>query len=154
MKSDIEHARSWLLKAQSNFANARLVLDQGDAYDTACFHAQQAAEKCLKAVLAANGREILRIHDLVALRDEIRKDHPGWALAEPDLETLNRYAVRMRYDLDFWPETTEAAAALELAERVREAVSLILPAEALAEPPAPAPPEAPVEQNGGETEPI
>lgn len=41
-------ARGWILKGDSDFATARLVLQGDGPFDTACFHAQQAAEKYLK----------------------------------------------------------------------------------------------------------
>ncbi|MFA5343953.1 MAG: HEPN domain-containing protein [Kiritimatiellia bacterium] len=37
-------------KGDSDLANARMCVDAGRALDTACFHAQQAAEKYLKAL--------------------------------------------------------------------------------------------------------
>jgi HEPN domain-containing protein len=36
-------------------------------YDAVCFHAQQTAEKYLKALLQENGKTIPRIHNLVDL---------------------------------------------------------------------------------------
>jgi len=36
----------------------------------------------------------------------------------------------LRYDFDFWPERETAQQALELAEKVRDAVLAILPKEA------------------------
>jgi HEPN domain-containing protein len=45
MADRISHARGWLLKAESDLSAARRVLDgEGRPFDTACFHAQQAAE--------------------------------------------------------------------------------------------------------------
>jgi HEPN domain-containing protein len=67
MKSDRDVARAWLLKADSDLANAELCLAAGKALDTACFHCQQAAEKALKAYLIAKNVEFPFVHDLKRL---------------------------------------------------------------------------------------
>jgi len=56
-KTPLDLATTLLRKADSDLRSARLLLD-ADEIDTACFHIQQAAEECLKAVpatQAANG---------------------------------------------------------------------------------------------------
>jgi HEPN domain-containing protein len=60
-------AKGWLQKADSDLATAQLVLSSDGPYDTACYHAQQAIEKCLKAILAYNGVSIPRTHNLEEL---------------------------------------------------------------------------------------
>lgn len=61
------------------------------------FHAQQAAEKAIKAVLSRYGVEFRRTHDLIALLDLLQDN----ALAAPPhadwLDELNPYAVEARY---------------------------------------------------------
>jgi HEPN domain-containing protein len=52
MKTPRDHAASLMLKASHDLIAARAILSASDAFDTACFHAQQAVEKSLKAVLA------------------------------------------------------------------------------------------------------
>jgi HEPN domain-containing protein len=47
-------------------AAARVLFDAG-LTDGACFHSQQAAEKCLKALLEEQGQHVPRTHDLDAL---------------------------------------------------------------------------------------
>jgi HEPN domain-containing protein len=53
MKGKAELVRGWLRKAFSDLAALDASL-QADALDAACFHAQQAAEKFLKAFLIHN----------------------------------------------------------------------------------------------------
>lgn len=63
------------------------------------FHAQQASEKCLKAVLSARGIEFERTHDLARLLDLLAAhaiDVPAIAL---EVDALNPYAVQARYGL-------------------------------------------------------
>lgn len=60
MAGPIDLAKGWVAKGDSDRATARLVLGGPGPYDTACFHAQQAAEKYLKAVVALAGLPIPR----------------------------------------------------------------------------------------------
>ena len=50
-KSDLVKGIPW--KAESDLINAAMCLSAGQALDTACFHAQQSAEKYIKAYLAS-----------------------------------------------------------------------------------------------------
>ncbi len=43
-------AEDWLARAEGDLALARVPLPEGAFYEDLCFHAQQAAEKALKAV--------------------------------------------------------------------------------------------------------
>lgn len=43
-------AQDWMARAKSDLALARVPLPQGAFYEDLCYHAQQAAEKALKAV--------------------------------------------------------------------------------------------------------
>ena len=47
MKEELEEAQGWFHKAESDLATARRTAASEGPYDTACFHAQQAAEKYL-----------------------------------------------------------------------------------------------------------
>ncbi|WP_374237532.1 MULTISPECIES: HEPN domain-containing protein [unclassified Thiocapsa] len=62
---------AWIAKAERDLASASpRLLDGTPPYpDTAVYHCQQAGEKALKAFLAAHGRHIRRVHDLVLLID-------------------------------------------------------------------------------------
>ena len=62
------------------------------------FHSQQAAEKAIKALIAASGASPKYIHDLVALADDLPS---GLASASrSELETLSEYAGAGRYGGD------------------------------------------------------
>jgi HEPN domain-containing protein len=97
--------KAWLSKAEVDLGSARTLLRDRDetAPWAACFHAQQAAEKCLKAVLAAGGSEPPYTHNLVALHASLP---PTNALPDDvDLATLTTYASGPRYAFsDFPPE--------------------------------------------------
>jgi HEPN domain-containing protein len=66
-------------------------------YDAVCFHAQQTAEKYLKAWLQETGSAIPRIHNLVDLVSLCIGGDPTFTILEPELRGLDGYAVRTRY---------------------------------------------------------
>jgi len=116
-------ARQWLEKAEHDLLNARNTLaTMGDdcPYDTVCFHAQQAVEKTLKALLSRQGILFTKAHDISVLVDLLPKDkRPTLSLDEQS--RLTRYAVESRYP-GVYEELTrdEAQDALCLALKVKE----------------------------------
>jgi len=90
-------AQRWVRKAESDLRNIALVLPATDApLDTVCFHAQQAAEKYLKALLVCYGVPFGRTHDLSVLLDKL----PATSKVSSrvgDLDELSQAAVEARY---------------------------------------------------------
>ncbi len=66
-------------------------------YGLVCFHAQQCAEKYLKARLEETGLAIKRTHDLILLLTQVRRVEPSWMALQPELTALNAYSVAIRY---------------------------------------------------------
>lgn len=62
-------ARRWLDLAQEDLATASVLLEQG-LHGPASFHAQQAAEKALKAVVVGGGGNPPQTHDCFYLASE------------------------------------------------------------------------------------
>lgn len=129
MRDKFDHARGWFLKAESELNTAGCLLESAGPYDTACFHAQQGAEKYLKALLASMEQPIPRTHNLEELQQLCMTLVPTLGLADLDLAELTPYAVQLRYDFEFWPDRETAAQALHLAERLRTAVLASVPRE-------------------------
>jgi HEPN domain-containing protein len=127
MATLVDLARGWMQKGDSDRLNAERTSQSTGPYDTACFHAQQAAEKYLKAVLAFGGSAILRSHDLEDIYDECLAVAPMLALDRMELSVLTPYAVQLRYDMEFWPVQAVAEKAVATAEHVRLAVLAVLP---------------------------
>ena len=98
---------AWIAKAEVDLGTARTLLRERDetAPWAACFHAQQAAEKALKAMIAAHGQEPPYGHNLVALRAIAPSALmlPG----ELDLATLTSYASGPRYAFSAFTEESE-----------------------------------------------
>jgi HEPN domain-containing protein len=119
MKSKEDMVKGWMLKGNSDLTNAKRTATSDGPYDTGCFHAQQAAEKYLKAILAMHGMIIPRTHDLEELQIlcvEFVRDADFNDLA---LEELSDYAVSVRYDFEFWPDVETVSDAIKIAEAVR-----------------------------------
>ena len=105
--------------------------DEECPFDTACFHAQQCAEKYLKGWLVYSNVDFPRTHDLVVLlRQAEEVGLRGTNLRE--VQPLNRYAIEARYPGDWEPiDRDEAERAVALARRLRTAVRTLLPPGAL-----------------------
>ncbi len=108
----------WLLRANSDLHLARMSQPDGVLLEDLCFHAQQAAEKALKAVLVANSVAVPNIHSIRRLIDLLpaKFDLPGEV---QDAAGLTDYAVSSRYPGDFEPvDEDEHREAVRLAEAV------------------------------------
>lgn len=116
-------ARRWLRYAHEDLVTAEALLDQPAlAPRHACWLAQQAVEKALKAALILLGIEPPRSHDLDALRNLLPGD---WQVktAFPDLAEQKEWAVEARYPGE-WPEATfdEAKPAVRQARELWESL--------------------------------
>ncbi|MCE1254116.1 MAG: HEPN domain-containing protein [Anaerolineae bacterium] len=89
----------WVEKAEGDFITAQREYRARNRpnYDAACFHAQQTAEKYLKAWLQESGKPIPRIHNFVELVSLCIENDRTFAILEVELMGLDGYAVRTRY---------------------------------------------------------
>jgi HEPN domain-containing protein len=125
---DPQIVHQWVRLAGHDLREAERALAESEdpAYEISCFHAQQAAEKFLKALLAANNVPIPNTHDLVRLASQLPVKS-GISVSTEDLAHLTPFAVNSRYPGVDVPETREDAKfALDIACKVRDAVRKIL----------------------------
>jgi HEPN domain-containing protein len=118
MPRPLERPEGLLFKARNDLALAKLGLDADTALDGVCFHAQQAAEKSVKAVLALHRVPYPFTHDLgmlIGLGAKLRADVLEF---EETAENLMEYAVRARYDEKLYPDHETADEALANAQRI------------------------------------
>ncbi len=110
MKTRTDAVCGWVRKAESDLTAMRSC-SEGGALDAACFHAQQAAEKFLKAYLTAFDLRFPFVHNLEQLSDICAERDADFREIKGMAQELTPYAVELRYDDEFWPtrETTEAA---------------------------------------------
>lgn len=82
--------RDWVAKAEGDFVTMEREYRARKApnYDGLCFHAQQCAEKYIKARLVEDGQEPRKIHNLVALLEDVLPLEPGWEQFREDLAQL------------------------------------------------------------------
>jgi len=116
--------RQWTEKAEQDLLAAQRLLEakDGNLNDAVCFHAQQSAEKYLKALLVNLDIEVPYTHDLRLLL-ELAGPKSRLDLATLPVFGLNRYAIQARYPGDWEPiERPEAEEAVAAARAVRKAV--------------------------------
>jgi HEPN domain-containing protein len=129
MATHLELAQRWLARADHDIITAKqtLLLLDGPT-DTPCFHAQQAIEKALKALLTANQIAFPRTHDLLRLLDLALPLMPELDQDRERFANMDAYAVDIRYpDLGFDPSREETLEALALSETVVAKIRSRLP---------------------------
>jgi HEPN domain-containing protein len=95
----IEQAQLLQRKAAQDLAVLRkLIGDPAISDETLGFHAQQAAEKLIKALLALGGHEYPRTHDLGLLLDLLASLDVQIPEALLTVEILTPFATVFRYD--------------------------------------------------------
>jgi HEPN domain-containing protein len=89
----------WIEKAEGDFTSAQREFraKKFPNYDAACFHAQQCAEKYLKARLQEAGIPFGKTHDLAVLLDSLLQVEPLWDSFRPQLRILTAFAIEFRY---------------------------------------------------------
>ncbi len=120
MNGPPEHALELLEKAENDLIAGRATLATGKALDTVCFHAQQAAEKSIKAILALHDVVYPWKHDLAELLELAKPLAPELELLSDATIGMTPYAVEGRYSRSFHPPEDEARARIEAAGRVHE----------------------------------
>ena len=118
MKSPREHALALLSKADHDLVAAKATIATGKALDMVCFHAQHAAGKSLKALLAMHDVVYPYRHDMGELIELVKKRFPSVVPLEDDLLALSPYAVELRYDDALEPSISETGEALNTAIKV------------------------------------
>lgn len=123
-----EEARLWLAKAAEDLAVAHLLLRENFVFP-ASFHAQQALEKLLKALLIAAARDVLRTHDIDDLALEANRFWPTLIPSPFPLAMTGRWYQSSRYpDVDETPPSaSEIEQALHETEALLTAVNSLAP---------------------------
>ena len=117
-----DSAEVLLRKARGDeFTVEKLIPDPASQDEIIGFHAQQAVEKLLKAVLAHHAVPYPRIHDLTALVDLLRENKISFPVNLEEIDRLTPFATVFRYaDLAVEPPRGfDRSWALDLVRRVR-----------------------------------
>ncbi|MCX7839979.1 MAG: HEPN domain-containing protein [Anaerolineae bacterium] len=89
----------WIERAEEDFRMAQAALRQRKfkAYNSVCFHAQQCAEKYLKAFLVRHHIPFRKTHDLRELRRQCVEVDNVFDMLTDALLLLNQFAIDTRY---------------------------------------------------------
>jgi len=125
--------RGWIDKAESDLKIAVIALKAGRdcPTDAVAFHAQQCAEKYLKALLVLDSIDFPKIHDIGELI-VLLPHGVAVGVSVEQQRRLTSYATVTRYPGDYEPiSLTEARKAVEVAQRIRDEIRSLLPKEIL-----------------------
>jgi len=116
----LDLAKDWLRYARSDLATSRQMFE--NAYpreiEISCFHAQQCAEKSLKAYLISKLIEPSRTHDLVELNNLCKMHDSNFSTIRQYCIFLNPYGVQVRYPNELAVDDSIAKKAIENAEKI------------------------------------
>jgi HEPN domain-containing protein len=112
--------QAWIRRAESDLALGTVALaTEGVLREDACFHAQQSAEKALKALLLHREVSFPRTHVIETLLDLLQASGSDVPDDVNEAYFLTQYAVQTRYPGEWEPVTDEEAhEALYTASRV------------------------------------
>jgi HEPN domain-containing protein len=96
MKPGREMVLRWLRQAEHDLRIARGHCERGD-YSDACFMAEQAAQKALKAFLIAHGERVVLIHSVAQLAEHCAQLDPAFTAHTTPGRILDQFYIPTRY---------------------------------------------------------
>jgi HEPN domain-containing protein len=117
-----DFVQQWLNRARKDLAAGELLLKGAfEDYENVGFHAQQAAEKFIKAFLVCHQIEFSKTHNIALLRQLVAGVDPALAKKLAGADALTPYGVEFRYPGDL-PSVSrnDGEKALRLAEQTRD----------------------------------
>ena len=121
--------RGWLLRASEDLRAGRHDLTaRPPLCNDVAFHAQQCAEKAMKAFLVYHERPFRKTHNLTELGGAVARIEPALAELMREASLMTEFAWRFRYPGDSASVSErDALQSIELAERVLAEVRGRLP---------------------------
>jgi len=115
--------RQWIDYADQDEQSARLLL-QSHLYNPCLYHVQQSIEKCLKAVIVAQGLAFQRIHSIQGLVNILTHHHIVVDIEDDEIDLIDSIYMPARYPLGsalphFEPDQATCQRCLRIAERLR-----------------------------------
>ncbi len=118
-----DFVQQWLDKAENDLRATEILLKSDlKSFETIAFHAQQSAEKFIKALLVRHQVEFPKIHDISKLRNLILKIDRSLSVKLEPADALTPYGVEFRYPGDFDLNHQHATKAFQLAKRVKRLI--------------------------------
>ncbi len=126
----LHKVKQWLIHGDEDLRLAvhamTLQGEEEPPYRLIAYHAQQCAEKYLKAYLVHCGVDFPYTHNISILL-ELCSEHADWTAELQDAELLTLYSITTRYPREDEDVTeAEARRAVDLADKVREQVRTAL----------------------------
>jgi HEPN domain-containing protein len=119
----VKETREWLERARADLDACAALISAGLPAE-ALFHAQQCAEKAIKAVLTWHQVSFRKTHDLDELKQVCLPLAGNAGVHLAGIEGLSQYAWRFHYPgASYSPERTEAEVARHAADRLLNAVA-------------------------------
>lgn len=120
-----EYVVQWMKKGDNDLLNAETVIRiDNPPTDTICFHAQQCAEKYLKAYLLSKGEEIIKTHNLRFLIEKCLIYSGDFETLRKEAIILTAYSVETRYPGDLIEYSIkEAKEAIEMAKKIKQFIT-------------------------------
>ncbi len=116
----------WIKKAESDLASSKVLLNNiPPILDTSVYHAQQCAEKALKAFLVFKTGLFVKKHDLSFLLGECNILDSDFENISDEADLLAPYDTAYRYpglSSDFEPEYLEAKEAVQFSQKILDFV--------------------------------
>jgi HEPN domain-containing protein len=111
----------WINKAEDDWrvANREFKVVDEPSFSAVCYHAQQCAEKYMKALLISKNIRPEYTHDLIKLNDKIQSLIYDWIFDEEKLYFLTTGGIQFRYPGDS-PDIDDADYCLEICKEIRE----------------------------------
>jgi len=118
--SDVNNPLDWASYAEQDWQLALSIFKRKKTMSIhVCFHAQQSAEKYLKALLIAKNVDFPKTHDLSTLNSLCEKSAILTGFSAEKLTILSDHAVVSRYPGEE-PSVEDAREAIEIAKTIRK----------------------------------
>ena len=124
--------QEWLNAVQDDLLTIERILEEAHLTHIVAFHAEQAVEKCLKAMLEEDGVEFPKTHDLGRLYKLLQESRDFPIDQQDMLQTLNTLYIDSRYPGEFGllpngkPTTEDAREFYRFAQAVYAQVKTVL----------------------------
>lgn len=116
----MEQHKAWLFKAENDLKSAKKLMEgNAPVPDTAIYHAQQCAEKALKAYLSFKQRPAQWTHDVAYLVELCSEIDESFNQLLDDAKILTPYSTAFRYpDIILEPDLEDVFEAIDRAAKV------------------------------------
>jgi len=115
-------ANDWLRYSKSDLTTAKHMFENVNPKENeiSCYHAQQCAEKAIKAFLISKMIDPPRIHDLVELNNICIVHDKDFSTIQKYCINLNPYGVHVRYPNELLVDDIITKNAIENAQKILE----------------------------------